>query len=106
MPLRISNLSAEEARNKESTICLCTSLVSVSTPYSLCRVVRQVTDCQVLVLFASALGAGFPVAAKKIKWLKVPPNVFFACKHFGTGVLVATAFVHVSILISCWHFSS
>lgn len=48
-----------------------------------------------LVLGASILGAGFPVAAKKIKWLKVPERVFFACKHFGTGVLVATAFVHV-----------
>ncbi|KAM0331618.1 hypothetical protein ACHAQA_003297 [Verticillium albo-atrum] len=48
-----------------------------------------------LVLFASTLGAGFPVVAKKVKWLKVPPTVFFACKHFGTGVLVATAFVHL-----------
>lgn len=41
-------------------------------------------------------GAGFPVAAKKIPWLKIPPKVFFVCKHFGTGVLIATAFVHVS----------
>ncbi|RYP25347.1 hypothetical protein DL767_008442 [Monosporascus sp. MG133] len=47
------------------------------------------------VLVASCLGAGFPVAAKKIKWLKVPEKVFFACKHFGTGVLIATAFVHL-----------
>ncbi|KAI0105223.1 Fe transport protein 3 [Nemania sp. FL0031] len=49
-----------------------------------------------LVLLASIFGAGFPVAAQKIKWLKVPTKIFFACKHFGTGVLVATAFVHVS----------
>lgn len=49
-----------------------------------------------LVLFASCLGAGFPVAAKKLPWLKVPQKVFFVCKHFGTGVLIATAFVHVS----------
>ncbi|KAI0021820.1 zinc-regulated transporter 2 [Xylariomycetidae sp. FL0641] len=48
-----------------------------------------------LVLLASVFGAGFPVAAKKIKWLKVPTGVFFACKHFGTGVLIATAFVHL-----------
>ncbi|KAI8663125.1 hypothetical protein LRP88_07330 [Fusarium phalaenopsidis] len=48
-----------------------------------------------LVLFVSCLGAGFPVAAKKLPWLKIPPSVFFACKHFGTGVLVATAFVHL-----------
>ncbi|KAI1090444.1 Zinc/iron permease [Rostrohypoxylon terebratum] len=53
-----------------------------------------------LVLTASICGAGFPVAAKKISWLKVPEKVFFACKHFGTGVLIATAFVH--LLPTAW----
>ncbi|KAI0113381.1 Zinc/iron permease [Daldinia grandis] len=53
-----------------------------------------------LVLAASIFGAGFPVAAKKISWLKVPEKVFFACKHFGTGVLIATAFVH--LLPTAW----
>jgi hypothetical protein len=47
------------------------------------------------VFFASIFGAGFPVVAKKVKWMKIPPKVFFFCKHFGTGVLIATAFVHV-----------
>ncbi|KAH6886769.1 Zinc/iron permease [Thelonectria olida] len=41
------------------------------------------------------IGAGFPVAAKKMPRLKIPPKVFFICKHFGTGVLIATAFVHL-----------
>ncbi|KAF5127104.1 Zinc-regulated transporter 2 [Metarhizium anisopliae] len=50
---------------------------------------------QCLVVSNAASGCGFPVAAKKIKWLKIPPKVFFACKHFGTGVLIATAFVHL-----------
>ncbi|KAI1273968.1 Fe transport protein 3 [Xylaria sp. FL0933] len=53
-----------------------------------------------LVLAASIFGAGFPVVAKKVKWLKVPTRVFFACKHFGTGVLIATAFVH--LLPTAW----
>ncbi|KAJ0119770.1 zinc-regulated transporter 2 [Diaporthe amygdali] len=48
-----------------------------------------------LVMGFSCLGAGFPVVAKKVKWMKIPPKVFFACKHFGTGVLIATAFVHL-----------
>ncbi|KAM7207312.1 Zinc/iron permease [Naviculisporaceae sp. PSN 640] len=48
-----------------------------------------------LVLIFSILGAGFPVLAKKVKWIKVPAKVFFMCKHFGTGVLIATAFVHL-----------
>ncbi|KAJ4293948.1 hypothetical protein N0V88_005462 [Collariella sp. IMI 366227] len=47
-----------------------------------------------LVMAASIFGAGFPVVAKKVKWVKVPARTFFICKHFGTGVLVATAFVH------------
>ncbi|EGS19818.1 uncharacterized protein CTHT_0043030 [Thermochaetoides thermophila DSM 1495] len=48
-----------------------------------------------LVMAASVLGAGFPVVAKKVSWVKVPTKVFFVCKHFGTGVLIATAFVHL-----------
>ena len=48
-----------------------------------------------MVLAASIFGAGFPVVAKKVKWVKVPARTFFICKHFGTGVLIATAFVHV-----------
>jgi Trk-type K+ transport system membrane component len=52
----------------------------------------------VIVFFASIGGCGFPVVAKKVKWMKIPPKIFFFCKHFGTGVLIATAFVHVSTL--------
>ncbi|EKG14840.1 Zinc/iron permease [Macrophomina phaseolina MS6] len=48
-----------------------------------------------LVLFTSIGGAGFPVVAKKFPWMKIPPKAFFFCKHFGTGVLIATAFVHL-----------
>ncbi|KAK3994536.1 Zinc/iron permease [Cladorrhinum sp. PSN332] len=48
-----------------------------------------------MVLAASIIGAGFPVMAKKVKWLNVPQKAFFICKHFGTGVLIATAFVHL-----------
>tara|TARA_R110002060_G_scaffold34119_9_gene44978 strand:+ start:384 stop:881 length:498 start_codon:yes stop_codon:yes gene_type:complete len=32
--------------------------------------------------------------------MKIPPKIFFFCKHFGTGVLIATAFVHVGTLHS------
>ncbi|KAK2756110.1 hypothetical protein FQN54_005518 [Arachnomyces sp. PD_36] len=48
-----------------------------------------------LVLGFSILGCGFPVVAKKLPKMKIPPSAFFFCKHFGTGVLVATAFVHL-----------
>ncbi|KAK7187070.1 hypothetical protein DPSP01_005871 [Paraphaeosphaeria sporulosa] len=50
----------------------------------------------VFIVFAASIsGAGFPVVAKKVKWMKIPPGAFFFCKHFGTGVLIATAFVHL-----------
>ena len=52
--------------------------------------------CMPILNLTSSPGAGFPILAKRIKWLKIPPRVFFISKHFGTGVLVATAFVHVS----------
>ncbi|CZT52578.1 related to low affininty zinc transporter [Rhynchosporium secalis] len=48
-----------------------------------------------LVLAFSIFGAGFPVVAKRVTWMKIPPKIFFFCKHFGTGVLIATAFVHL-----------
>ncbi|KIX06736.1 uncharacterized protein Z518_04712 [Rhinocladiella mackenziei CBS 650.93] len=43
----------------------------------------------------TATGAGFPVVGKRVRWMKIPPSVLFFCRHFGTGVLVATAFVHL-----------
>ncbi|KIW70977.1 hypothetical protein PV04_03203 [Phialophora macrospora] len=50
----------------------------------------------VFMVFAFSIGgAGFPVAGKRIRWMKIPPSILFFCKHFGTGVLVATAFVHL-----------
>ncbi|EEH39859.1 hypothetical protein PAAG_02048 [Paracoccidioides lutzii Pb01] len=48
-----------------------------------------------LVLAVSTFSCGFPVAAKKIPSMKIPPKAFFFCKHFGTGVLIATACVHL-----------
>lgn len=57
----------------------------------------QVLNLPVIVFAASISGAGFPVVAKKVKWMKIPPSAFFFCKHFGTGVLIATAFVHVGM---------
>jgi zinc transporter ZupT len=48
-----------------------------------------------LVFTFSIGGAGLPVVGKRVPWCKLPPGVLFFCKHFGTGVLVATAFVHL-----------
>lgn len=52
-----------------------------------------------VILVGSTLGAVFPVWARNdplsSKKSKVPPWVFFATKFFGSGVIVATAFIHL-----------
>jgi solute carrier family 39 (zinc transporter), member 1/2/3 len=44
---------------------------------------------------ADSLGALFPIVAARVKRLRIPQWVFFSVKHFGTGVIIATAFIHV-----------
>ena len=42
-----------------------------------------------------APGAVFPVFAKRHKGLGIPDWTFFVAKYFGSGVIIATAFIHV-----------
>lgn len=48
-----------------------------------------------VILFASGLGAFFPVLASEYSFIKMPPWCFFIAKYFGSGVIVATAFIHL-----------
>lgn len=48
-----------------------------------------------IVLFVSTLACAFPILAVKFPGLRIPGRFFFAVRHFGTGVLIATAFVHL-----------
>ena len=41
-------------------------------------------------------GAVFPVYARRRSGLQVPNWAFFVAKYFGSGVIVATAFIHVN----------
>ncbi|KAI5116903.1 hypothetical protein M0805_000798 [Coniferiporia weirii] len=45
----------------------------------------------ILSLFAST----FPTLSRRISFLRIHHIVFFILKHFGTGVILATAFVHL-----------
>ena len=47
-------------------------------------------------LILSIPGACFPVFAARHKGTKIPPSIFFVAKFFGSGVIIATAFIHVS----------
>lgn len=48
-----------------------------------------------IVLGVSTLACAFPILATKFPGLRIPNRFFFAVRHFGTGVLIATSFVHL-----------
>ncbi|KAJ7227835.1 ZIP-like iron-zinc transporter [Mycena haematopus] len=48
-----------------------------------------------IVLVCATSGTLFPVLARRSKWLHVPKSVFNFAKYFGSGVIIATAFIHL-----------
>ena len=48
-----------------------------------------------IIWITSSLGATFPIFAKRNKGMRIPEWTFFVCKYFGSGVIVATAFIHL-----------
>ncbi|KAI0316008.1 ZIP-like iron-zinc transporter [Amylostereum chailletii] len=48
-----------------------------------------------VIWVGSTSGALFPVLAKRTKWLNVPIALFDFAKYFGSGVIIATAFIHL-----------
>lgn len=48
-----------------------------------------------VILVGSFLGAVFPIYAGRHKGVQVPEWSFFIAKYFGSGVIVATAFIHL-----------
>ncbi|OKL64030.1 Zinc-regulated transporter 2 [Talaromyces atroroseus] len=48
-----------------------------------------------VILIGSLFGSVFPVLAKRLGGNGVPSWVFFIAKYFGSGVIVATAFIHL-----------
>ncbi|KAL4969213.1 putative ZIP family zinc transporter [Aspergillus stella-maris] len=48
-----------------------------------------------LILLLSTLACSFPIIARRFPRLPIPRRFLFISRHFGTGVLIATAFVHL-----------
>ncbi|KAL8846265.1 MAG: hypothetical protein Q9221_008638 [Calogaya cf. arnoldii] len=48
-----------------------------------------------VILMGSLFGALFPVYAARHKGVGVPAWAFFVAKYFGSGVIIATAFIHL-----------
>ncbi|EME79159.1 uncharacterized protein MYCFIDRAFT_204715 [Pseudocercospora fijiensis CIRAD86] len=47
------------------------------------------------ILILSTLACSFPLIIRRFPRLPVPNHALFVSRHFGTGVLIATAFVHL-----------
>lgn len=48
-----------------------------------------------IILFVSTTGCAFPMLVLRFPRLRIPASFLFTVRHFGTGVLIATAFVHL-----------
>lgn len=48
-----------------------------------------------IILFVSTTGCAFPMLVLRFPRLRIPSSWLFSFRHFGTGVLIATAFVHL-----------
>ncbi|KAJ4287464.1 hypothetical protein N0V88_007651 [Collariella sp. IMI 366227] len=48
-----------------------------------------------IILSVSSLACAVPLLASKFPVLRIPEPFLFGVRHFGTGVLLATAFVHL-----------
>ncbi|CEP63023.1 uncharacterized protein LALA0_S07e00650g [Lachancea lanzarotensis] len=48
-----------------------------------------------VILFVSTIFTLFPVVAAQVKWLRIPRHVYYFARYFGTGVIIATAFIHL-----------
>ncbi|KAF2132784.1 Zinc/iron permease [Dothidotthia symphoricarpi CBS 119687] len=49
----------------------------------------------VLILSLSTAACSFPIVVRRFPSIHVPHQFLFISRHFGTGVLIATAFVHL-----------
>lgn len=48
-----------------------------------------------IILISSSLGSFFPILSSRYSFIRLPNWCFFIAKFFGSGVIVATAFIHL-----------
>ncbi|KAG7710826.1 hypothetical protein KL949_004260 [Ogataea haglerorum] len=48
-----------------------------------------------VILFVSTCFTMFPLVARRIKSLRIPELAYLLARHFGSGVILATAYVHL-----------
>ncbi|KAG2105422.1 zinc iron permease [Suillus cothurnatus] len=63
--------------------------------YSNVELVRSRISAMCIIFVVSLFASSFPLLSKRLTFLQIPRIVFFIGKHFGTGVILSTAFVHL-----------
>lgn len=48
-----------------------------------------------VILVSTAVFTIIPVLSRRVRWLRIPGFLFDFCRYFGSGVIIATAFVHL-----------
>lgn len=48
-----------------------------------------------MILISSAIGSFFPLLSSKYSFIRLPNWCWFIAKFFGSGVIVATGFIHL-----------
>ncbi|KAH3901980.1 related to Zinc-regulated transporter 2 [Saccharomycodes ludwigii] len=48
-----------------------------------------------IILISSAIGSFFPILSSRYSFIRLPDWCFFIAKFFGSGVIVATGFIHL-----------
>ncbi|KAG0704104.1 zinc iron permease [Suillus ampliporus] len=67
----------------------------MSDMYSDVQDVRSRVSAMCIIFVVSLFASSFPSLSKRVTFLQIPRIVFFIGKHFGTGVILSTAFVHL-----------
>ncbi|KAI6018623.1 Zinc/iron permease [Pisolithus microcarpus] len=71
------------------------ALLTLSDTTEATRELRTNSLTILAIFLVSLCAASFPALSKRVSFLRIPRVVFFIGKHFGTGVILSTAFTHL-----------
>ena len=77
-------------------------LIARDSPTDTCQTVSEYNGHQnirilavFIIMISSGLGVYFPILSSRYSFIRLPDWCFFIAKFFGSGVIVATAFIHL-----------
>ncbi|KAF8151638.1 ZIP zinc transporter-domain-containing protein [Crassisporium funariophilum] len=87
MPIIIQNVAVSVAHSIEEAVGTSLRVPDAAVEFRV--------GVMFIILFVSFFAVSFPTISKAVPMLRIPGIVFFIGKHFGTGVILATAFLHL-----------